>query len=88
VPIASPRGIGVFLLTAAASLPAAATTGKEPGYLFNDSHFHLTNYVQRGTPIGQYLAIMGDKVGRSTLFGIPLQQTWSHENSGDFAPTY
>jgi hypothetical protein len=22
------------------------------------------------------------------LFGIPLQQTWSHENSGDFAPTY
>jgi hypothetical protein len=31
---------------------------------------------------------MGDKVGRSTLFGIPLQQTWSYGNSGDFAPTY
>ena len=31
---------------------------------------------------------MGDKVGRSTLFGIPLQQTWAYENSGDFAPTY
>jgi len=31
---------------------------------------------------------MGDKIGRSTLFGIPLQQTWSHENSGEFAPTY
>ena len=31
---------------------------------------------------------MGDKVGRSTLFGIPLQQTWSYENSGDYAPTY
>ena len=31
---------------------------------------------------------MGTKVGRSTLFGIPLQQTWSHENTGDFAPTY
>ena len=31
---------------------------------------------------------MGDEVGRSTLFGIPLQQTWSHENTGDFAPTY
>jgi hypothetical protein len=27
-------------------------------------------------------------IGRSALFGIPLQQTWSHENSGDFAPTY
>ena len=31
---------------------------------------------------------MGDKVGRSTLFGIPLQQTWSYGNTGDFAPTY
>lgn len=57
-------------------------------YLFNDSHFHLTNYIQKGTPIEKYLEIMGDKIGRSALFGIPLQQTWSYENSGDFAPTY
>jgi hypothetical protein len=57
--------------------------------LFNDSHFHLTNYVQKGIDAGRYVdAIMGDKVCRSTLFGIPLQQTWSYENSGDFAPTY
>ncbi|MFL6576372.1 MAG: amidohydrolase family protein, partial [Povalibacter sp.] len=60
----------------------------ESQYLFNDSHFHLTNYIQKGTDIRDYLRIMGDKVGRSTLFGIPLQQTWSYENSGDFAPTY
>jgi predicted TIM-barrel fold metal-dependent hydrolase len=57
--------------------------------LFNDSHFHLTNYVQQGTDMGKYVdAIMGDKVCRSTVFGIPLQQTWSYGNSGDFAPTY
>jgi hypothetical protein len=31
---------------------------------------------------------MGTRVGRSTLFGIPLQQHWSFANSGDFAPTY
>jgi hypothetical protein len=31
---------------------------------------------------------MGTKVGRSTLFGIPLQQQWAYENTGDFAPTY
>ena len=31
---------------------------------------------------------MGDKVGRSTLFGIPLQQQWSYANSATFAPTY
>jgi hypothetical protein len=59
-----------------------------PDYLFNDSHFHLTNYVQKGTDIHKYLEIMGDKIGRSTLFGIPLQQMWSYANSGDFAPTY
>ena len=74
----------VLMAGAATAFPAVAA-GQ---YLFNDSHFHLTNYVQKGTDIKKYLEIMGDKVGRSTLFGIPLQQTWSYENSGDFAPTY
>jgi hypothetical protein len=57
-------------------------------YLFNDAHFHLTNYVQEGTEIHKFLEIMGDKVGRTTLFGLPLQQIWSYSTSGDFAPTY
>jgi hypothetical protein len=55
---------------------------------FNDSHFHLTNYIQQGIDVRQFLQIMGNRVGRSTLFGIPLQQQWSYANSGDFAPTY
>jgi hypothetical protein len=54
----------------------------------NDSHFHLTNYIQQGTDIHDFLAIMGTKVGRVALFGIPLQQQWSYQNSGDFSPTY
>ena len=54
----------------------------------NDVHFHLTNYIQQGTDIHDFLNIMGAKVGRVALFGIPLQQEWSHQNSGDFAPTY
>jgi predicted TIM-barrel fold metal-dependent hydrolase len=57
-------------------------------YEFNDSHVHLTNYVQEGTDIKKFLEIMGDKVGRATLFGIPLQQQWSERNSGNVAPTY
>ena len=65
----------------ALAAPAAA-------YDLNDSHFHLTNYVQQGTDIHEFLKIMGDKVGRVALFGIPLQQTWDYGNSGDFAPTY
>jgi len=63
--------------------PDAMTSGQ-----FNDSHFHLTNYIQQGLDPHQFLQIMGTRVGRSTLFGIPLQQQWSYANSGDFAPTY
>src|SRR5262245_48388783 len=55
---------------------------------FYDSHFHLTNYIQQGIDVRDFLKIMGTRVGRSTLFGIPLQQQWSYANSGDFAPTY
>ena len=55
---------------------------------FHDAHFHLTNYVQQGIDVADFLRIMGTRVRRSTLFGIPLQQQWSHANSGDFAPTY
>jgi hypothetical protein len=54
----------------------------------NDSHFHLTNYIQEGTDIHDFLKIMGTKVGRVALFGIPLQQQWSYRNSGDRPPTY
>src|SRR5689334_3623997 len=55
---------------------------------FCDSHFHLTNYIQEGITPQQFLKIMGNRVQRSTLFGIPLQQQWSYLNSGDDAPTY
>jgi hypothetical protein len=69
-----------------ASSAHAAVAGKQP--LFNDSHFHLTNYIQEGTHIQDLLGIMGDKVGRVALFGIPLQQQWSERVTGDIAPTY
>src|SRR6266567_4382795 len=71
------------LLVAVSSRSAAQRTDD-----FNDSHFHLTNFIQRGPDITKFLEIMGTRVGRSTLFGIPLQQTWAYGNSGDYAPTY
>jgi predicted TIM-barrel fold metal-dependent hydrolase len=73
------------LVTTASARQSPATPG---GYLVHDSHFHLTNYVQQGTDIHEFLKIMGDKVGRAAIFGIPLQQQWSYGNTGDFAPTY
>jgi amidohydrolase family protein len=59
-----------------------------PDYVVNDSHLHLTNYIQEGTDIHEFLRIMGTKVGRVALFGIPLQQTWAYGNTGNYAPTY
>lgn len=57
-------------------------------YVFNDSHFHLTNYIQEGTNIKTFVEIMGDKAKRVALFGIPLQQQWSYRISGNKAPKY
>ena len=85
----------VMLAAAPGSEPAAFAGGAAPAPSsaqadadFHDAHFHLTNYVQEGTDIEDFLQIMGDGVGRVALFGIPLQQTWSWANSGDYAPTY
>jgi predicted TIM-barrel fold metal-dependent hydrolase len=82
-------GVGLVVHVSAGRAPAApqaATTSS--AYVFNDSHFHLTNYIQEGIDVHDFLKIMGNKVGRSTLFGIPLQQTWAYANTGDFAPWY
>ncbi len=83
----TPRLHGVFLsaLLVLASTPAFA---QSTDYLFNDSHFHLTNYVQEGVDVRDFLKTMGNKVGRVALFGIPLQQQWSYRVDGDRAPTY
>ena len=85
------RSHKIFLLIAAflllgGNLALAQSTSEQ--FEVNDSHFHLTNYIQQGTDIHTFLDIMGTKVGRVALFGIPLQQQWSYQNSGDFAPTY
>jgi predicted TIM-barrel fold metal-dependent hydrolase len=67
---------------------SGAVRAAADGYEVNDSHLHLTNYIQEGTNIHDFLKVMGTKVGRVALFGIPLQQQWAYENTGDFAPTY
>ena len=77
-------GMPVLVVAVVAAGPARA---QSPGDV-HDSHFHLTNYVQEGTEVRDFLRIMGTRTGRATLFGIPLQQTWSYQNSGDYAPTY
>jgi amidohydrolase family protein len=79
------RAIAVLLgvLAVAAERPASPDS-----YDVNDTHFHLTNYVQEGTSLHDFVGLMGSRVGRAAIFGIPLQQQWSYGNTGDFAPTY
>jgi hypothetical protein len=78
--------IFVCLLTSSVPLVAQGNPSGQPQ--FNDVHFHLTNYIQQGTDIHDFVRIMGNKEGRVALFGIPLQQQWSYRSDGDRAPTY
>jgi hypothetical protein len=73
------------LLSIVPGLQSESPWTVESEYEFNDAHFHLTNYIQEGTPIREFLKIMGTTTGRSVLFGIPLQQQWSYRISSDNA---
>jgi len=80
-----------IVLAASGPAHAAATPPtpvRAPAPLFHDSHFHLTNYIQEGITVREFLTVMGTKTGRSTLFGIPLQQQWSYRVDGDNGPKY
>ena len=77
--------ISLTLLLASSSTFAQKDSDE---YLFNDSHFHLTNYVQEGVDIHDFLKVMGNTAGRVALFGIPLQQQWSYRVDENRGPTY
>jgi predicted TIM-barrel fold metal-dependent hydrolase len=79
----------VLLIATGAGKPAASPFGaRRTNYVANDSHLHLTNYIQEGPALETIPALMGDQIGRAALFGIPLQQSWSYRLSADEAPTY
>jgi predicted TIM-barrel fold metal-dependent hydrolase len=85
--------IGLAVGAATAGVWTSGSGGQGPaptasGYPLHDSHLHLTNYIQEGQTLKGFLKVMGDKVGRVAVFGLPLQQMWDKNNSGDFAPTY
>lgn len=79
--------LGVSALAWILASPALAQ-GQTSAALFNDAHVHLTDYVQEGIRVRDLLHVMGTRVPRAALFGIPLQQMWSHRVSGNEAPRY
>src|SRR5215212_2306997 len=85
----APQSVIVLLIVVLfVSAPRARAQTSSNDYVFNDSHFHLTNYIQEGIDIHDFLKIMGNKAGRVALFGIPLQQQWSYRVDEDRGPTY
>jgi hypothetical protein len=80
--------VSMVVLATPLAHPDTRAAPVQQNYELHDSHFHLTNYVQEGTSIRDFLKIMGNRVGRVALFGIPLQQMWDKNNTGDYAPTY
>ncbi len=76
------------MILAAAALALSIAVSADEAQEYYDSHVHLTNYVQEGLTARQYLDAVGDRVGRSVLFGIPLQLHWSDRVTGKVAPTY
>lgn len=83
------RSLAAIILVVLIS--SGATFAQAPpndSYLFNDSHLHLTNYIQEGIDIHDLLKVMGDKAGRVAVFGIPLQQQWSYRVDENRGPTY
>src|SRR5262245_44815151 len=87
-PLLVAAGLSIAFLGLLEPSAAPAAPPQPEAYAVNDTHFHLTNYIQEGTDIHDFLKIMGSTVGRVAIFGIPLQQQWSYANTGDFAPTY
>jgi Amidohydrolase len=79
------RQVRVAALCLLIGVPECAQTGDIE---FNDSHLHLTNYIQEGTNIHDFMKIISNRVGRVALFGIPLQQQWSYRVDANNAPTY
>jgi predicted TIM-barrel fold metal-dependent hydrolase len=44
---------------------------------YADSHLHIANYAMQGIPLKEVIdRYMGDKIARSTVFGLPFQQKW------------
>jgi predicted TIM-barrel fold metal-dependent hydrolase len=81
-------GLALLITTGAGKPATRSWADPRTTYTANDSHFHLTNYIQEGPALETIPLLMGNTVGRAALFGIPLQQSWSYRVSQDHAPTY
>jgi hypothetical protein len=81
---------GIVIVAILVIAPYGMTAQGADGYV--DSHFHVANYAMQGVPLKTLVdRYMGDKVARSVVFALPLQQKWDwfeHYAKGRVAPNY
>ena len=83
-----PARLGFLFAGVLAFAPSGSAQPPDVRATFHDAHYHPTDYIQRATALPDFLGMMGDRVGRAALMGIPLQQKWDWFESGDRAPDY
>jgi len=83
-----PKGVLILVLLSAL-LCFGAAHADEP---IADSHFHIANYAMQGVSLKTLIdRYMGDKVLRSVVFPLPLQQKWDafeHFGQDRMPPNY
>ena len=84
----------LFLAIAISALVLAGCAGPQraavaPPDQYIDSHFHIANYAMQGVPLKEFIdKYMGDKIARSVVFPLPLEQKWDpyEHYAGDKMP--
>jgi hypothetical protein len=84
----------LFIAIAMSALVLAGCAGPQraavaPPDQYVDSHFHIANYAMQGVPLKELIdKYMGDKIARSVVFPLPLQQKWDpyEHYAGDKMP--
>lgn len=74
----------LFLCLASAALLTSNFAKSEP-LTKHDSHFHLYNYIQKGTTYNDFITLLrSSRISRTAVFGIPLQQRWNGADDNDW----
>jgi len=84
----------LFIAIAISALVLAGCAGPQraavaPPDQYIDSHFHIANYAMQGVPLKEFVdKYMGDKIARSVVFPLPLEQKWDpyEHYAGDKMP--
>ena len=82
------RWLSIVLACSAFPVLGTDADSQSDAILYHDAHLHPSNYIQEGISASTLLSMVGNRVGRIALMGIPLQQKWDYFVSGERAPDY